>query len=139
MSSAFNVLPFNPFENAQKAKKRKNIKYTSEPWQHCVTQWSKYGFICLFHEAQMAVGSKYQFNCTGSNSEQPSELGHWAQFCNHFQHPSVYSQALLSIILLLSSLLFHVFNSCRETTLSPLYPLVVHVTEIPAHQNSQLL
>lgn len=64
---------------------------------------------------------------------------HWAQFCNYFQHLSVYSQALLSMILLLSSLLFHVFNSCRGTTISPLYPQVFHVTEIPAHQNSQLL
>lgn len=46
---------------------------------------------------------------------------HWAQFCNYFQHLSVYSQALLDIILLLSSLVFHVFNFeafCRESTIS---------------------
>lgn len=45
----------------------------------------------------------------------------WAQFCNYFQHLSVYSQALLSIILLFSSLVFHVFNFeafCKEPTVS---------------------
>lgn len=45
----------------------------------------------------------------------------WGQFCNYFHHLSVHSQALLSIILLLSSSMYHVFNFeafCKELTMS---------------------
>lgn len=46
--SALNVLPINPLENTEgKKKKRKNLKYISEPWQHCVTQVEQTGYAQL--------------------------------------------------------------------------------------------
>lgn len=62
------------------------------------------------------------WSCTYLGTDEILSISrHWAQFWNYFQHLSVYSQALLSIISLLSALVFHVFNFeafCKECTIS---------------------
>lgn len=62
----------------------------------------------------------------------------------YFQHLSVYSQALLSIFFTVCSnitcvtIILKLAARIQYESVSPSHPLVVHVTEIPAHKNFQL-